>query len=113
MGAVRSQRAPHSPSKSALAEKRRGSGGRARALRRRIGYVPQQGGLLPHWRVLRNVALVPALRGFSSPETAAAEALTLVGLSVERFGGRFPHQLSGGQRQRVALARALAAQPGA
>ncbi len=33
------------------------------ALRRRIGYVPQEGGLLPHWRVRRNVALVPWLRG--------------------------------------------------
>ena len=29
------------------------------ALRRRIGYVPQEGGLLPHWRVRRNVELVP------------------------------------------------------
>jgi osmoprotectant transport system ATP-binding protein len=82
-------------------------------LRRRIGYVPQQGGLLPHWRVLRNVALVPALNGHPSPTAAAADALTLVGLSVERFGERFPHELSGGQRQRVALARALAARPGA
>ena len=32
-------------------------------LRRRTGYVPQDGGLLPHWRVRRNVALVPWLRG--------------------------------------------------
>src|SRR5438105_160823 len=31
------------------------------ALRRRTGYVPQEGGLLPHWTVLRNVALVPWL----------------------------------------------------
>jgi osmoprotectant transport system ATP-binding protein len=82
-------------------------------LRRRMGYVPQHGGLLPHWRVLRNVALVPALTGHPSPDTAAADALTLVGLSLDRFAARFPHQLSGGQRQRVALARALAAGPGA
>ena len=39
-------------------------------LRRRTGYVPQDGGLLPHWRVRRNVALVPWLRG-ESDETAA------------------------------------------
>ena len=82
------------------------------ALRRSVGYVPQHGGLLPHWRVLRNVALVPSLLGDPVALDSAASALALVGLDVERFGHRFPHQLSGGQRQRVALARALAARPG-
>jgi osmoprotectant transport system ATP-binding protein len=82
------------------------------ALRRRLGYVPQTGGLLPHWHVLRNAALVPALLGQRDATAAAARALTLVGVPAERFGA-FPHELSGGQRQRVALARALAAQPGA
>ena len=81
-------------------------------LRRSVGYVPQHGGLLPHWRVLRNVALVPSLRGDPFALDAAAAALALVGLSVAQFGSRFPHELSGGQRQRVALARALAARPG-
>jgi osmoprotectant transport system ATP-binding protein len=81
-------------------------------LRRRIGYVPQHGGLLPHWRVLRNVALVPTLLGDAAPQDAAVAALKLVGLEPERFADRFPHELSGGQRQRVALARALAARPG-
>ncbi|MEP6733640.1 MAG: ATP-binding cassette domain-containing protein [bacterium] len=81
-------------------------------LRRRIGYVPQHGGLLPHWRVLRNVALVPTLLGQSSPNDAAMAALTLVGLAPDKFANRFPHELSGGQRQRVALARAVAARPG-
>jgi osmoprotectant transport system ATP-binding protein len=78
-------------------------------LRRRIGYVPQQGGLLPHWTVLRNVALVPRLAGALDPERAAGEALVLCGLDPGRFGGRYPHELSGGQRQRAAIARALAA----
>lgn len=82
------------------------------ALRRRIGYVPQHGGLLPHWRVLRNVALVPTLLGDRAARDAAIAALTLVGLAPDRFANRFPHELSGGQRQRVALARALAARPG-
>jgi osmoprotectant transport system ATP-binding protein len=82
------------------------------ALRRHIGYVPQDGGLLPHWRVLRNVALVPRLLQMDDPEAAAAQALRIVGLSVDTFGTRYPHELSGGQRQRVALARALAARPG-
>ncbi len=82
------------------------------ALRRQVGYVPQDGGLLPHWRVLRNVALVPSLLGQPDPAAAAGAALELVGLPAARFGSRFPHELSGGQRQRVALARALAARPG-
>jgi osmoprotectant transport system ATP-binding protein len=80
-------------------------------LRRHVGYVPQQGGLLPHWRVLRNAALVPRLLGMSDPDDRALAALTRVGLRVEQLADRYPHELSGGQRQRVALARALAAEP--
>ena len=80
-------------------------------LRRRIGYVPQDGGLLPHWTVARNVALVPWLAGAADPATAAAEALDLVGLPIATFGQRWPRELSGGQRQRVAFARALAGRP--
>jgi osmoprotectant transport system ATP-binding protein len=78
-------------------------------LRRGIGYVPQHGGLLPHWTVLRNVALVPDLLRQSDAAGAATRALEQVGLPVDPFGGRFPNELSGGQRQRVALARAIAA----
>jgi osmoprotectant transport system ATP-binding protein len=81
-------------------------------LRRRTGYVPQDGGLLPHWRVRRNVALVPWLLGEREADGAAERALGLVGLEPERFGPRWPRDLSGGQRQRVAVARALAARPG-
>jgi osmoprotectant transport system ATP-binding protein len=80
-------------------------------LRRQIGYVQQHGGLLPHWRVLRNVALVPTLRKMSDADGAARNALKLVGLPAAIFGSRFPHELSGGQRQRVALARSIAARP--
>jgi osmoprotectant transport system ATP-binding protein len=81
-------------------------------LRRHIGYVPQHGGLLPHWTVLRNAALVPGLLERDDAAVAARHALELVGLPPHRFGARFPHELSGGQRQRVALARAIAARPG-
>ncbi|MDQ6689489.1 MAG: ATP-binding cassette domain-containing protein [Gemmatimonadota bacterium] len=81
-------------------------------LRRQMGYVQQHGGLLPHWRVLRNVALVPMLQRMSDADDAARYALELVGLSAVEFGVRFPHELSGGQRQRVALARSIAARPG-
>ena len=69
------------------------------ALRRGIGYVPQDGGLLPHWAVRRNVALVPRLLGHADADRAASEALTLVGLEPSEYGARFPHELSGGQRQ--------------
>jgi osmoprotectant transport system ATP-binding protein len=80
------------------------------ALRRHIGYIPQDGGLLPHWSVRRNVGLVPWLRGEAEREPAEA-ALALVGLPPDEFGDRRPRELSGGQRQRVAIARALAARP--
>jgi osmoprotectant transport system ATP-binding protein len=80
-------------------------------LRRRIGYVPQDGGLLPHWSVLKNVALVPRLNGDARSDARARDALALVGLEPERFALRWPRELSGGQRQRVAIARALAGEP--
>lgn len=83
------------------------------ALRRRIGYVPQDGGLLPHWKVAKNVELVPRLLGWEKDrrEARAREMLDLVGLEPGRHGDRYPAELSGGQRQRVAIARALAADP--
>jgi osmoprotectant transport system ATP-binding protein len=79
-------------------------------LRRQMGYVPQDGGLLPHWRVRRNVALVPWLLGKNGGDLAD-RALNLVGLEPATFAARWPSDLSGGQRQRVAIARALAATP--
>lgn len=81
-------------------------------LRRRVGYVPQDGGLLPHWSVGRNVELVLRLQGQTSGvRERRDEALRLVGLDPTVFGNRRPGELSGGQRQRVAIARALAASP--
>jgi len=82
------------------------------ALRRRIGYVPQGSGLLPHRTVLDNVATVPRLTGVprGAARERARELLGTVGLD-ELLGDRYPAQLSGGQRQRVAVARALAADP--
>jgi osmoprotectant transport system ATP-binding protein len=82
------------------------------ALRRRTGYVPQDGGLLPHWRVQRNVELVPWLRHLENRSDLALRAMRLVGLEPELFASRWPRELSGGQRQRVAVARALAVNPG-
>lgn len=81
-------------------------------LRRGIGYVLQQGGLLPHRCVADNIALVPRLEGASraAARARAGELLELVGLD-SALADRYPAQLSGGQRQRVGVARALAADP--
>jgi len=81
------------------------------ALRRSMGYAQQDGGLIPHWTVLANAALVPRLRAQDAPLERARRALDLVGLPPGRFGDRYPGALSGGQRQRAALARALAHEP--
>lgn len=80
-------------------------------LRRSIGYVQQEGGLLPHWTVLRNAATVPWLRGDPDAEERGRRALDRVGLDPDLFGDRWPRRLSGGQRQRVAIARAFAHEP--
>ena len=82
-------------------------------LRRRIGYVIQSVGLMPHMTVEENAALTPRLAGREKADARARarELLSLVGLDPAQFGGRYPAQLSGGQQQRVGLARALAADP--
>ena len=82
-------------------------------LRRGIGYVIQDVGLLPHRTVEANVATVPRLLGWdrTRTRTRVGEVLELVGLPVGAYGKRYPHQLSGGERQRVGVARALATDP--
>ncbi|HEY8332405.1 MAG TPA: ATP-binding cassette domain-containing protein [Tardiphaga sp.] len=83
------------------------------ALRRRIGYVFQSGGLFPHMSVAGNIGITPKLLGTPVDEIAARvdELLDLVRLDRKAHRDRFPHELSGGQRQRVGVARALAARP--
>lgn len=82
-------------------------------LRRRTGYVIQEGGLFPHFTVEQNVALVPRLESWDEAriQERVSELLSLVGLGFKDFAGRYPGELSGGQRQRVGVARALAAEP--
>ena len=81
-------------------------------LRRGIGYVMQNAGLLPHFTVIDNVATVPVLNGTPRKQARerALELLDIVGLD-RSLAGRYPRQLSGGQQQRVGVARGLAADP--
>lgn len=83
------------------------------ALRRRIGYVFQSGGLFPHLSVGDNIGITPKLLGTPAAEIAARvdELLDLVRLDRGEHRDRLPAALSGGQRQRVGVARALAARP--
>ena len=82
-------------------------------VRRRIGYVIQQVGLLPHMTVGENIGIVPGLLKWDKGriDMRVKELLTLVGLDPAEFQTRYPAQLSGGQQQRVGLARALAVDP--
>ena len=81
-------------------------------LRRRVGYVIQEGGLFPHLTARANVLLMARHLG-KSDEEMRARLLELCELT--RFSGnllsRYPAELSGGQRQRVSLMRALMLSP--
>jgi osmoprotectant transport system ATP-binding protein len=83
------------------------------ALRRRMGWVIQEVGLLPHLTVADNVGLVPRLLGWSDDRRRQRtdELLRLCRLDPDRVAALAPRELSGGERQRVGLARALAADP--
>jgi osmoprotectant transport system ATP-binding protein len=82
------------------------------ALRQRMGYVIQEGGLFPHFSVRGNVTLMARHLGWDRAriESRLRKLAGLVRLPAELFG-RFPAELSGGQRQRVSLMRALMLDP--
>ncbi|MEF2976549.1 ABC transporter ATP-binding protein [Subtercola sp. YIM 133946] len=81
-------------------------------LRRSIGYVMQNSGLLPHRKVIDNVATVPLLNGVKKADARASALALLDTVGLDRsLADRYPSQLSGGQQQRVGVARGLAADP--
>ncbi len=81
-------------------------------LRRSIGYVMQNAGLMPHFSVVDNIATVPVLQGKTrrAARARALELMEVVGLDSS-LARRYPNQLSGGQQQRVGVARGLAGDP--
>ena len=81
-------------------------------LRRRIGYVIQDGGLFPHYTIAEAIATVPKLIGWSPDQIQERIGELMVKLQLpDSVLNRYPAELSGGQRQRVGLARALAVRP--
>lgn len=85
---------------------------RSDALRRRLGYVVQGGGLFPHLTARQNVTLLARHLGWDRPRCDArvAALAELVHLAPEHLE-RYPLELSGGQAQRVSLMRGLMADP--
>lgn len=84
----------------------------AQSLRRRIGYVIQEGGLFPHLTGWDNAALMAHHLGWTQDriESRIDELANLVQLDPDRLS-QYPSELSGGQRQRVSLMRALLLDP--
>ncbi len=82
------------------------------AIRRKIGYVVQEGGLFPHMTAAHNVTLVARHLGWDPGPINARlnNLLQLVGMTSDHLA-RYPSRLSGGQRQRVSLMRALFLDP--
>ncbi|MER2112984.1 MAG: betaine/proline/choline family ABC transporter ATP-binding protein [Solibacillus isronensis] len=80
-------------------------------LRRSIGYVIQQIGLMPHMTIRENITLVPRLLQWSKEkrDETAKYLISLVNLP-ETYLDYYPTQLSGGQQQRIGVIRALAAE---
>ena len=81
-------------------------------LRRRMGYVIQEGGLFPHLTTSQNITLMASYLGWSKSkmDNRLSELIELTQFPADGLS-RYPVQLSGGQRQRVSLMRALMLDP--
>ncbi|MDC1142388.1 ATP-binding cassette domain-containing protein [Planctomycetota bacterium] len=86
------------------------SSGSLPALRLKMGYLIQEGGLFPHLTCRQNVTLVAEQEQRAGIAEKVSELLKLAQLD-ESVLDRFPSQVSGGQRQRVALMRSLMLSP--
>ena len=82
-------------------------------LRRNMGYVIQQAGLLPHLTIGENIGLIASIEKMPKDKIKekVIELLNLVGLAPEDYINKYPKELSGGQQQRVGVARALVMDP--
>ena len=82
-------------------------------LRRNMGYVIQQTGLLPHMTVGENIGIIPKLEKWTEDEIhkRTLELLEMVGMDPKLYIDRYPCELSGGQQQRIGVARAFATNP--
>jgi len=82
-------------------------------LRRNMGYVIQQTGLLPHMTVGENVGIIPRLEKWTEDDInkRTIELLEMVGMDPKLYIDRYPCELSGGQQQRIGVARAFATNP--
>ena len=112
-GAPRPQ-TPESPAEAALTGVETVSPQNIQAIRRKIGYVIQDGGLFPHLTAAQNVLLLARYLHYPESQMQAriAELCELTRFPADGLA-RYPDELSGGQRQRVSLMRALALDPAA
>ena len=81
--------------------------------RRKIGYVIQKAGLLPHLTVSENISLLSKImkRDRDFITRRVSELMEIINMPYDSFAHRYPIELSGGQQQRVGIARALMEDP--
>lgn len=81
--------------------------------RRKLGYVVQKGGLLPHITVYDNISLLSRVlkKSHKSIKERVKYLMDIVSMPYDDFSDRYPHELSGGQQQKIGIIRALMEDP--